>query len=209
MTLEAAYPLSQLSPVATVIDAFTVLLGALRVAFFVLGIVFALVALADWLARTRRLSPFSPVARFLRRRVDPLFVPIERRVLRSGGHPSAAPWWALAAVVIAGIVILSLLGFVRGQLVNAMLAVESGPSGIVRILLLWTFELLSLALIVRVISTWIGGSHSRWVRWTWPLTEPLLRPLRAVIPTIGMIDITPIVAFFLLRLVESFILRLV
>ena len=44
---------------------------------------------------------------------------------------------------------------------------------------------------------------SRWVRWSFVLTEPILRPLRKIIPPLGMIDITPIVAYFLLRLLQS------
>jgi YggT family protein len=30
------------------------------------------------------------------------------------------------------------------------------------------------------------------------LSEPILRPLRQIVPTLGMIDITPILAYFLL-----------
>ena len=38
------------------------------------------------------------------------------------------------------------------------------------------------------------------------LSEPILRPLRRVIPSLGMIDITPIVAYFGLVLLEGLIL---
>jgi YggT family protein len=43
------------------------------------------------------------------------------------------------------------------------------------------------------------------VRWSFSLTEPILLPLRRVIPPIRTIDITPIVAFFALGLVESLV----
>ena len=39
------------------------------------------------------------------------------------------------------------------------------------------------------------------------LTEWFLAPLRNIIPTIGMIDITVIVAYFGLNLLESVVLR--
>jgi len=59
------------------------------------------------------------------------------------------------------------------------------------------------ALLVRVLSSWIRVSpHSRWLRWAFVLTEPILSPLRRIVPTIGMIDITPIVAYFVLRLLQ-------
>ena len=38
------------------------------------------------------------------------------------------------------------------------------------------------------------------------ITEPVLQPLRRIIPPIGMIDITPIVAWFLLNIIESVII---
>ena len=48
---------------------------------------------------------------------------------------------------------------------------------------------------------------SRWLRWTYTLTEPILRPLRQFIPPIGgAIDITPILAYFLLKLLQIAVL---
>ena len=192
-----------------VLAAFDALLGVLRVAFFALAAVLVVVTAADWLVRTRRLNPFGPLARFFRQSIDPVFAPVERRVVRAGGSPAAAPWWGLAAVVLAGIIILSLLSFIRAQLLGAMFAVERGPMGLVRLLVAWTFEILQIALIVRVICSWVRVSpYSKWVRWSFVLTEPLLRPLRSIIPSLAMIDITPIVAFFILRILQSFLLSL-
>ncbi len=193
-------------PVIGVVDA---LLVVLRVAFFSLAAALAVVSAVDWAVRTRRVSPFSAVARFCRRTVDPLFAPVERQLVRAGGVPTSAPWWALAAVIIGGIVVLSLLGFLRGQLLYALQAASVGPRGILALLVNWGFEILQLAIIVRVIASWIRISHfSRWIRWAFTLSEPILRPLRAVIPPIGMIDITPIVAYFALRLLQGFLLNL-
>lgn len=175
--------------------------------FFVVAAVLALVALIDWLVRTRRINPFNPVARFFRRAVDPLIAPMERRVVRAGGMPHAAPWWMLVAVVVGGIVILSLLRFVLGELAGAYANFTQGPRGIVVLLFRYTFALLKLAIIVRVIASWLRiSAYSRWVRWAFSLTEPIFRPLRGVVPPLGMIDITPIVAWFLLWLLERFVM---
>ncbi len=193
----------------SVLAAFDVVYGVLRVAFFVLAAILTVVALVDWLVRTRRISPFSPVARFFRQSVDPVFVPVERRLVRAGGLPTAAPWWTLAAVVLAGIILLSLLGFIRGQLLRTMFAVENGPGGIYRLLVTWTFSILELAIIVRVLCSWVRISpYSKWVRWSFTLSEPILRPLRSFIPTLGMIDVTPIVAFIVLRILQGLLIRL-
>lgn len=184
--------------------AFDALLRVLRPTLFGLAVVVALVCLVDWLVRTRRLNPFGPVARFFRASISPLMAPLERRVVRSGGLPSSAPWWTLAAVVLGGIVVLSLLGFLRGQLVGVAGAMSGGPAAIVWLLVGWTFAILRLALMVRVLSSFIRISpYSRWIRWSYVLSEPMLRPLRQIIPTLGMFDLTPIVAYLLLGVLES------
>lgn len=185
------------------------LIAVLKVAFLALATLFFVVFAVDWLVRTRRINPFSSVARFFRKTVQPLVQPIEYRVVRAGGLPSNAPWWTLVAVVITGILVLMGLGFLQGLLLVAAREVKAGPSGVVRLVIAWAFGFLQLALIVRVISSWVRVSeYSKWVRWSVVVTEPILRPLRALLPTLGAIDISPIVAYFALRLLESGVLTL-
>ena len=192
-----------------ILDVLDGALRALRGGLFGVAAVMAAIAGVDWLVRTRRLDPFGGVARFFRSSVHPIIAPVERRVVRAGGLPSSAPWWALVFVVLAGIVIISLLDFLRGQLVFLFVSLERGPAGIYRLLVSWTFAILQLALITRVILSWVKVRPGSWlVRWSYRLSEPVLRPLRQFIPTVGMMDITPIVAWFLLAFLESFFLRL-
>ena len=190
--------------------AYQSVLGVLRVALFALAVLLTIVCAVDWAVRTRRLSPFGPVARFFRSTVDPLIAPIERRVVRAGGLPTSAPWWALAAVVVGGIVLLSLLGFIGTQIIRIYAGVSQGPRGLYYLVVSMAAGLLQIALLVRVLSSWVRISpYSRWIRWAFVLTEPILRPLRRVIPPLGMMDVTPIAAYFLIYIVSGFLLRLV
>jgi YggT family protein len=193
--------------VPTFIAGFDAFLRVLRVTLFVAVLVLAIVCLLDWLVRTRRINAFTPIARFMRSSVDPLMVPVERRIVNAGGLPTSAPWWTLVFAVIATIVLITVLGFIRSQIISISMSSSAGFGGLFYLLVRWTFGLLQIAIIVRVISSWIRVSpYSPWIRWSFVLTEPILRPLRQVIPTIGMIDITPIVAYFLLRLLEGVVL---
>jgi YggT family protein len=193
---------------ANIVGFLDLLLAVLRPAVFVAGVIAAIAAFVSYSVRTRRIQPFSPIARFVRDRVDPwLIAPMERRVLRAGGTPSSAPWWALALVVVGGLVLLSLIGFIRNQIVTIAYVGQSGTSGFLRLAVGWTFGILRLALFARVISSWVGGSpYSKWWRWSFVITEPILAPLRQVIPTIGMFDITIIVAYFGLGLLQGLIM---
>lgn len=192
------------------LSAIDALLGVLRVVIFVIAAVALVVFTVDWLVRTRRVSPFGAVARFFRRVIDPLIVPVERRVVRAGGLPASAPWWALVVIVLGGLVLLALLEFIRGQLAFAAAAGGVGARGVIAVIITWTFGILQLALVVRVISSWVRISeYSRWIRWTIPLTEWLLRPLRRLIPPIGgMIDLSPLIAFFVLVIAKSLLLSI-
>jgi YggT family protein len=192
-----------------VVVAFDQGLIVLRYAFLGLGVIAAAICGVDWLARTRRLNPFGAMARFCRASVDPLLAPVERAVVRAGGVPSSAPWWGLVGVIVGGIVVITLVNALRALLFSALYAASTGPVGIVRLLIAWTFEFLELALIVRVLSTYVRVSpYSGWVRWSYVSTEWLLRPLRRIVPTVGMFDITPMVAYFILWLAQRAVVGL-
>jgi len=187
----------------TLIGAVATLTAFLRGAFLVGGVVLGAVAAADWAVRTRRLNPFGSVARFLRARVDPQLAGIERRVLRAGGRPTATPLWALMAYVIAAMLVLAGLEMIASLLRQAVMATTVGGAGLLLLAVRWTFGFFTFALLVRVISSWIPSLESSpWVRWSFGATEWMLRPLRAVIPSISVIDITPIVAYFALQLLQ-------
>src|SRR6476661_3106547 len=180
------------------LNALAALTAFLRTAFLVGGVALAAVATADWAARTRRLNPFGGVARFMRARVDPRLVGVERQVLRAGGRTTATPWWALVLYVVIALLVLSAL------VEDAASAAARGGMGVLFLAVHWTFGFLTFALLVRVIASWLPRlGASRWGRWSYGATEWMLRPLRNLIPSIGgVIDITPIIAYFALQLVQ-------
>jgi len=193
--------------IETVAGLLNTVLVLLRPLVFAAGFIAGIGAITSWGVRTRRISPFSPVARFVREKIDPVLItPMERRLLRAGGTPYAAPWWALAVVILGGLLLLSGVQFLRDQFLMLAYASQSG-AGLVLLLVQWTFSVLRIALFARVIASWVGGGpYSKWWRWSFVLTEWFLAPLRNVIPTIGMIDISVLVAYFGLGIVESLIL---
>ena len=182
----------------------------LRTVLLSVAVVFGAICVLDWAVRTRKISPFNAVARFCRSTVDPFIAPIERRVVRAGGAPASAQLWALAAVVIGGILLLTVVDIVRLQVVKSVYAAEAGSAGIFQLLVSWTFTILKAALIVRVLTSWFPISpYSGWVSWSYRLSEPILSPLRRIVPVLGGLDITPIVAYILLGIIETLLLRLV
>ncbi len=72
------------------------------------------------------------------------------------------------------------------------------------------FQIYRWILIARILLSWINHDpYHPLIKFVYQVTEPLLAPLSRVIPPIGMVDISPIVAFFLLGLLEDFVMRVV
>ena len=198
LNLERPRSIVHLGGVNTVTHGLDVVAATFRIALFSLAVVAAAIAAVDWLVRTRRISPFSATARYFRRTIDPIMAPVERTVVRAGGQPAAAPWWTLVAVIVGGLGLLLLLDVLRGLLQQLLFAL-SEPRVLPVLLVSWTFKVLKLALIVRVISSWLPVSpYSRWIRWSFTLTDWCVLPLRRILPPFGMFDLSPLIAYVLL-----------
>lgn len=70
---------------------------------------------------------------------------------------------------------------------------------------------LYIALLARVLLNWLNvGQHSPLypvVSVIYQVTEPILSPIRRVLPRFGMFDFSPIVAFLLLSLIQSVLIE--
>lgn len=64
--------------------------------------------------------------------------------------------------------------------------------------------ILTIAIFARIILSWlpIGGTNHPIVALVYQITEPVLAPIRRVVPRIGMFDFTPMVAIISLSLVR-------
>jgi YggT family protein len=167
------------------------------------------VAATHWAVQRRHLQPFGAWPRFVRRASDPVLAPIERRLVRMGKNPQDAPLWLLGLVILAGLLLLALVGWLIDTAWRLGRLGSLGPEAWVLTLVGWIFGLLMIALIVRVVSTWFGISpYARWMRPVVFLTEWLLAPIRRRMPPLGMLDLSPLVAYFALVLLRFFVTRI-
>jgi YggT family protein len=62
---------------------------------------------------------------------------------------------------------------------------------------------LTLAIIIRALMSWFDPTFNSAVgKIVLDVTEPIIRPIRQVIPSFGMIDISPIVAILVLQVLS-------
>jgi YggT family protein len=71
------------------------------------------------------------------------------------------------------------------------------------------FQVYSVLLLIRILSSWFPqASQYRFIQFIYYYTDPYLNIFRKFIPPLGMIDLSPIVAFLCLRFLESIIIQL-
>ncbi|HKA60070.1 MAG TPA: YggT family protein [Gemmatimonadales bacterium] len=166
----------------------------------------ALVAFGSWLVRTRRVSPFSALGRGLRSSTDTVLRPLERRIVRMGGNPAHAGGWLVVITAVAGIVLVSLFGWLVTTFEIAYAAAISGPRATISLIVGLAYRILVFALLVRVIASWFGmGRYSRWIRPAYILTDWIVEPIRRIMPPFGAMDVSPLVAWFALWFIRMMI----
>lgn len=182
-------------------------LSVVRLVVLAVFLVALFAGVASWLVRTRRVSPFQPLGRFLRGASDPIIRPVEARVVRRGGHPAQASFWLVMVAAVGGILLISLIDWLARLSIGMQAAFAGGTRGVLVFVVRLAYGVVIVALIVRVVGQWFGvGRYTTWMRPAYWLTDWIVEPLRRVVPPVGPFDITPLVAWLLLWFLQRFIL---
>ena len=68
-------------------------------------------------------------------------------------------------------------------------------------------QALTFCILIRALLSWITpGETNILTRILFQITEPLLAPLRKILPQVGIIDFTPLVAVVILQVIVLFVL---
>ena len=127
----------------------------------------------------------NPIGQAVLRVTDPLVLPL-RRVLRPAGRVDVA---AIVALVIVQIVGTVLVFGLAGAPMSAALIVSEALRQLARTVLQFYF----FAVLLHVVLSWVApGARSPAAAILERLCEPLLRPLRRIIPPLGGLDLSPI-----------------
>ncbi len=169
-----------------------------------------LVALASWLVRTRRISPFGALGRALRTASDPLIRPVETRLVRAGGNPVHAGWWLVVAVAAAGVLLITLWNWLVDTAYAVTAAFAAGPRAAIALTVVVAYRIIVAALVVRVLAGWFGYfRYARWVRPAYALTDWLVEPIRRVLPPAGGLDWSPLAAWLVLWVLKRVLLTII
>jgi YggT family protein len=185
------------------------LITVVRYSVFGAFVVALVAATGSWLVRTRRVSPFSGLGRSLRSVSDVVIAPVERRVVRRGGNPVHAGIWLVIVVAAAGVLLIAVLEWLQSVILTARLRFHQGPWGIYHFAVGFAYSVLMVALLLRVIGTWFGVfEHTAWMRPAYWLTDWIVKPIRRVLPPLGNLDVSPIVAWLALWILKNVLMSI-
>jgi len=69
-------------------------------------------------------------------------------------------------------------------------------------------NIMMVLIFIRVILSWLPGKAEKFQAFIFSTTEPILGPIRKLIPPLGgMMDLSPIIAYLLLFLIQEVISR--
>lgn len=72
------------------------------------------------------------------------------------------------------------------------------------------FNLIKIAIVVRILMSWFRPNPSNPIyQLTVGITEPILRPLRKIMPRTGMLDFSPIIALIGLDIINALVLQII
>ena len=153
-------------------------------------------------------NPFTWHAHNLRRVTDPVLAPARAMLRGFRLDPKAAPFIVIILLIVAGVLIAQIAGTFLNTIGGVLYAITShrrdAPGGIIGYLLFGLLGLYTMAIFVRIIFSWVGMSYAnRFMRFIVRITEPLLGPLRRMVPMVGMFDISPLVAFLIIWVCQS------
>ena len=182
-------------------------MAALGLIYFVLRTAITLLALAGVVLVVlraifdyREVNPFTWHYRNVRRATEGVLLPA-RAILRGFRlDPRAAPLIVVIMIIALWLVLVQTLSNVLNTIGGVLFAVSSHKpnmaSGIIGYLVFGLLGLYTVAILVRIFFSWVGASYSnRFYRLMVRITEPLLGPLRRMLPTVGMFDISPLIAY--------------
>ena len=180
---------------------------ASRVLVFAIFALAAIVAGTHWMVKHGHITPFGWWPRTVRQVSAPLLRVFERRLYRGGGNPASAPYTFFWVALLGGLAFLAVVQWAVGTAYDFLFSAQAGPRGLFVFAVNGIISLLMIAILIRAVASWFGISpYSRPMRIVYRLTDWLIEPLRKIVPPIGVVDITPMVAYFLLYLVRWLIL---
>ena len=166
----------------------------------ILGFVFDLICLLFWLRfllQASRANFYNPLSQAVVKGTDPVCRPL-RLVLKPLGTLDLASLVVAWLIGILGTMVL--VALTAPEFVLSSYVLIAGTVKAVSVLLQFYF----FAIIIMVLASFIApGNYNPALELIQQLLEPVIGPIRRVIPALGPIDISPMVVFMIIYVLQT------
>ncbi|MAJ27197.1 MAG: YggT family protein [Luminiphilus sp.] len=150
-----------------------------------------------FLAQLCGVSGYNPISMTLRRVTNVIVLPLSR-LLPSGNRFSPG---ALVALILIQVVFIGLMFTLEGRLdaFNVLQALIWAAIGCASLLI----NIIFYSVIAMIVVSFLAPQSSNpAVEFIWELTEPVMAPLRRILPPMGGLDFSPIILFIALNVIR-------
>lgn len=167
-----------------------------------LSSLYLLLILLRFVFQLSRADFYNPISQFVVKATNPLLIPLRRIIPGFGGVDIAA----LVLAVLFQMLVLSLKVFVVSfglpNPIGLVLFSAIFVTGFLLKLYFWS-------LLIMIVASWIApGSAHPALMLVNQITEPLMKPFRKILPSMGGLDLSPILVFLVLQILEKVVSQL-
>lgn len=161
--------------------------------------IYLFVLMLRFLLQFSQADYYNPMSQGIVKATQPVVAPVQKILRPVGRIDIATLFVGFLLKVIVIIAIFQIAGFGMPPLQGLLLA---GIAGVLNAIL----KIYFFALIIMIILSWVAprASHPGALL-VMQIVEPIMAPVRRVIPPLGMIDLSPIVVFIAINLLDSIV----
>ncbi|MDV3237949.1 MAG: YggT family protein [Gammaproteobacteria bacterium] len=172
---------------------------------FLVSTLFSLYVLAlmlRFLLAWVRADFYNPVSQFLVRITNPVLVPVRRVIPPVGGIDMAS----IVVMLLVQMIGIALILLLRGGGIPLQTLIFASLAELIDL----AFKVFIYGIVIQAILSWINpGTYNPAVSLLHALTEPVLRPVRRILPPISGLDLSPLLAILVLEVLRRLVVPLI
>tara|TARA_R110001592_G_scaffold7583_2_gene42261 strand:- start:6450 stop:7013 length:564 start_codon:yes stop_codon:yes gene_type:complete len=161
-----------------------------------LSSLYLMIILLRFILQLSRADFYNPVSQFIVKATNPLLIPLRRIIPSIGGIDTAS---IVLAILFQTLVITLKMLVLSGGVANPVFLIALSVVMVLDVLLKVYFW----ALIIMIVASWVApGSGNPALVLINQIVEPLMKPFRKMLPAMGGLDLSPILVFLVIKVLE-------
>lgn len=157
---------------------------------------YLMLILMRFMLQLARADFYNPISQFVVKATNPLLIPLRRLIPSAGSVDTAS---IVLAVLFQLVVIALKMLVVTGGLANPIFLIALSAIMVMDVVLKVYFW----ALIIMIVSSWVApSSNNPALILINQIVEPLMKPFRKMLPSMGGLDLSPIFVFLVIQVLE-------